>query len=75
MHRRNFLRTTGGGITTAATARITSVTLTGCSPAMPPDAIEAWRGPDDYATTSLIKDFNQKLDSTPGFFWMVTEGQ
>jgi len=31
-------------------------------------------GPDDYATTSQIKDFGRKLDSTPGFLWMVTEG-
>ena len=23
--------------------------------------------PDDYATTSQIKDFNARLDSTPGF--------
>ena len=30
--------------------------------------------PDDYATTSQIKDFNSKLDSTPGFLWMVTDG-
>jgi hypothetical protein len=30
--------------------------------------------PDDYATTSQIKDFNGKLDSTPGFLWMVTDG-
>jgi hypothetical protein len=30
--------------------------------------------PDDYATTSQIKDFSRKLDSTPGFLWMVTEG-
>ena len=30
--------------------------------------------PDDYATTSQIKDFGQKLDSTPGFLWMVSEG-
>jgi hypothetical protein len=29
---------------------------------------------DDYATTSQIKDFDAKLDSTPGFLWMVTEG-
>jgi hypothetical protein len=28
---------------------------------------------DDYATTSQIKDFTRKLDSTPGFLWMVTE--
>ncbi len=31
-------------------------------------------GPDDYASTSQIKDFGEKLDSTPGFLWMVTEG-
>ena len=30
--------------------------------------------PDDYASTSQIKDFGQKLDSTPGFFWIVSEG-
>jgi hypothetical protein len=31
-------------------------------------------GPDDYATTSQVEDFGQKLESTPGFLWMVTEG-
>lgn len=30
--------------------------------------------PGDYAATSQIKDFNAKLDSTPGFLWMVTDG-
>jgi hypothetical protein len=30
--------------------------------------------PDSYATTSQVKGFNQKLESTPGFLWMVTEG-
>jgi hypothetical protein len=30
--------------------------------------------PDDYATTSQIKDFGEKLASTPGFLWMVTDG-
>jgi len=30
--------------------------------------------PDDYATTSQVKDFGQKLDSTPGFLWLVSEG-
>jgi hypothetical protein len=30
--------------------------------------------PGDYATTSQIKDFGAKLDSTPGFLWMVTDG-
>jgi hypothetical protein len=29
--------------------------------------------PDDYATTSQIKDFDTKLASTPGFLWMVTQ--
>lgn len=40
MQRRNFIRLIGGGTVAAAT------TLTGCTPAMPPEAIEAWRGPD-----------------------------
>jgi hypothetical protein len=31
-------------------------------------------GPDDYASTSQIKDFGQKLASTPGFLWLVSEG-
>ena len=30
--------------------------------------------PDAYATTSQVKEFGKKLDSTPGFLWMVTEG-
>ena len=30
--------------------------------------------PDSYATTSQIKAFDAKLDSTPGFWWMVTPG-
>jgi len=30
--------------------------------------------PNDFAVTSQIKDFNSKLDSTPAFFWMITEG-
>lgn len=30
--------------------------------------------PDDSAVTSQIKDFKSKLDSTPAFFWMITEG-
>lgn len=29
--------------------------------------------PDDYATTSQVKDFHSKLASTPGFLWMVTD--
>ncbi len=31
-------------------------------------------GPDDYASTSQVKDFGKKLASTPGFLWMVSEG-
>jgi hypothetical protein len=31
-------------------------------------------GPGDFATTSQIKDFNTKIDSTPAFFWLVSEG-
>lgn len=31
-------------------------------------------GPDDFAITSQIKDFNEKIASTPAFFWMVTQG-
>jgi hypothetical protein len=31
-------------------------------------------GPDDYATTSQIREFDAKLASTPGFLWMVSEG-
>lgn len=30
--------------------------------------------PDDYATTSQLKDFGKKLDSTPGFLWLVSKG-
>ncbi len=30
--------------------------------------------PDDAAIASQIKEFNSKLDSTPAFFWMITEG-
>jgi hypothetical protein len=31
-------------------------------------------GPDDFATTSQVKDFAGKIASTPGFLWMVSEG-
>ncbi len=31
-------------------------------------------GPTDFATTSQIEDFRQKIATTPGFFWMVSEG-
>ncbi|WP_439588679.1 Acg family FMN-binding oxidoreductase [Hydrogenophaga sp.] len=29
---------------------------------------------DDFATTSQIEEFNTRIDSTPAFFWLVTEG-
>jgi hypothetical protein len=31
-------------------------------------------GPDDSATTQQVKDFNAKIEATPAFFWMVTDG-
>jgi hypothetical protein len=31
-------------------------------------------GPDDSATTGQIKDFNAKIEATPAFFWMVSDG-
>jgi hypothetical protein len=31
-------------------------------------------GPDDFATTSQIKDFGAKIASTPGFLWLVSRG-
>jgi hypothetical protein len=31
-------------------------------------------GPNDFATTSQIEDFNAKLSSTPAFLWMVSPG-
>lgn len=31
-------------------------------------------GPDDFATTSQIQDFNAKIDTTLAFFWLVSEG-
>ena len=30
-------------------------------------------GPEDFATTSQIEDFNAKLASTPGFIWMLSD--
>ena len=30
--------------------------------------------PDSFATTGQIEDFGKKLDSSPAFMWMVTEG-
>ena len=30
--------------------------------------------PDSLTVTSQVKDFNEKIASTPAFFWMVTDG-
>jgi hypothetical protein len=30
-------------------------------------------GPDDFATTGQIKEFNEKIAATPGFLWMVSD--
>jgi len=46
--RRQFLRVVGGGAVTAIAAA-TTVGLAGCSTGMPPEAIEAWKGPDSAA--------------------------
>jgi len=43
MDRRHFLRMAGGGAIAAATA----TTVSGCSSALPPEAIAAWQGPGD----------------------------
>ena len=52
MQRRNFIRLTGGGVIAAGT--LSTVGLTGCAPGMPPEAIEAWRGPaPDLATADV----------------------
>ena len=49
MQRRLFIRLVGGGSVAAATA-VGTATLSGCSAAMPPEAIEAWQGPDASVT-------------------------
>jgi hypothetical protein len=41
MQRRSFIRLAGGGVIAAATA----ITVSGCSDAYPPQALEAWQGP------------------------------
>jgi hypothetical protein len=49
LQRRQFIRIVGGGAVTcvaAAAATTATVGLTGCSQAMPAEAIEAWKGPD-----------------------------
>jgi hypothetical protein len=30
--------------------------------------------PDDFATTGQIDDFNAKIDTTPAFYWLISEG-
>jgi hypothetical protein len=53
MHRRNFIRITGGGVIAAAT--LSTVGLTGCAQNMPAEAIEAWRGPAPELATSDVR--------------------
>ena len=31
-------------------------------------------GPDDMATTRQIEEFNANIDSTPAFYWLISEG-
>ena len=31
-------------------------------------------GPDDMSVTQQVQDFNAKIEATPAFFWMVTDG-
>jgi hypothetical protein len=49
--RRNLIRIAGGGVVMAATVSTTA--LTGCSSVMPPEAIEAWRGPATDAASGV----------------------
>ncbi len=53
MHRRNFIRLTGGGVIAAAT--VSTLALTGCTQNMPAEAIEAWRGPAPGLATSDLR--------------------
>ena len=59
MRRRNFIRVAGGGSIAAAT--FSTVGLTACSSAMPPEAIEAWQGPG--AEIAADKDVRRWLIS------------
>ena len=45
LQRRGFLRVLGAG-SLAPMVPLAPLSLSGCGAAMPPDAIEAWRGPD-----------------------------
>ena len=46
LHRRQFIRIVGGGAVSAiAAATVATTGLSGCSPGMPSEAIEAWSGP------------------------------
>jgi nitroreductase len=51
MQRRNFIHLTGGGVIAAAT--LSPLGLSGCTAGMPPEAIEAWRGPAEPAGADL----------------------
>jgi hypothetical protein len=48
MKRRSFMRVVGGSAIAAAT--VGSIGLSGCSTGMPPEAIQAWRGPGPDAS-------------------------
>jgi hypothetical protein len=50
MQRRQFIRLVGGG-SVAAAAAVGTATLSGCSTGVPPEAIEAWQGPDASVRT------------------------
>lgn len=52
MQRRNFIRVLGGGTVIVATSL---ATMTGCSSAMPAEAIEAWRAPDAVLVTTDVR--------------------
>lgn len=52
MQRRNFIRLAGGGTVAAATALSG---LSGCSSALPAEAIEAWRGPDAALASTDVR--------------------
>ena len=72
MNRRNFLRVSGGGVIFAATQG-----LSGCSPGMPPAAVQAWLGPQQESDVrrwalgwALLAPHSHNLQS-----WLVNLSQ
>jgi len=55
MERRKFIRLVGGGTVAAATLGATG--LVGCTPAMPPEAIEAWNGPGAALSSGDVRQW------------------